>query len=69
MLKYLLNKKYIVLISEWAPIKEYGRTHKWLRIVRYPCKPLSKNAWGNFIAFDTNEYSHEMVLKFLDTFK
>lgn len=44
---------YFALVSEWAPIKEYGREgvssepHTWLQCVPYPLDHIP--AWGNLI--------------------
>jgi FkbM family methyltransferase len=40
---------YAVLVSEWRPIEEYGRTHSWRRLLAYPCE-IAPEAWGNLIA-------------------
>ena len=68
MYNYLLSKNYIVLMSEWDPIEEYGKTHKWNRLVKCPAETLSKNSWGNFIAFDANEYNDAILSDFIKTF-
>lgn len=41
---------YTILVSEWAPIVQYGQAHTWRRFVRYPTALLDDAAWGNFIA-------------------
>jgi len=46
---YLLSKGYKVILSEWYPIVEYGKKHKWNQLQSYPCD-IDDKAWGNFIA-------------------
>ena len=46
---YLLSKGYKVILSEWYPIVEYGKKHKWNQLQSYPCD-IEDKAWGNFIA-------------------
>ena len=47
---FLLGQGYAVLMSEWHPIVEYGRTHTWRRVVEYPSLLMDDAGWGNFIA-------------------
>jgi len=49
--KYLQDKGYEVLVSEWHPIRQYGIAHDWRKLARYPCQVASPDAWGNLIAF------------------
>ena len=46
----MVEKGYKVLISEWYPIVEYGRRHKWKRFVIDPKKVTDELAWGNIVA-------------------
>lgn len=48
---FLVERGYHVLVSEWWPIAEYGRRHRWRRLARYPVE-LGEQAWGNLIATD-----------------
>ena len=50
MIQYLEEKEYSVLISEWHPILEYGRTHKWNRFTWDHELITNDRAWGNIIA-------------------
>lgn len=50
MVKFLSDKGYYVLISEWKPIVEYGMSHNWLRFVEDPELVTDPNSWGNLIA-------------------
>lgn len=50
MIQYLEEKGYSVLISEWHPIIEYGRTHKWYRFTWDRESITNDRAWGNIIA-------------------
>ncbi len=51
--KYMAERGYVTFVSEWAPIKEYGREgiagepHTWLQCVPYPLD--HEPAWGNLI--------------------
>lgn len=49
--EFLTGKGYAVYVSEWYPITEYGQRHSWRRLVKYPCKLLDPNGWGNLLAF------------------
>jgi FkbM family methyltransferase len=50
---YMKERGYSALVSEWAPIKEYGREgvpgepHTWLQCLPYPLD--HEPAWGNLI--------------------
>lgn len=48
--RYLTERGYHVLVSEWSPIVAYGGRHTWVAFKRYPCDLGSDRAWGNFIA-------------------
>lgn len=53
VVKYMQQFDYVAYVSEWAPIKEYGREgiksdpHTWLQCVQYPLD--HEPAWGNLI--------------------
>jgi FkbM family methyltransferase len=47
---FLVGLEYLILVSEWEPIVEYGRNHRWRRFVQYPAALLDAAAWGNLIA-------------------
>ena len=49
MLNYLYENGYKVIISEWYPIQQYGKGHKWKQFLYFPDLP-DENSWGNFIA-------------------
>src|SRR3546814_13665359 len=51
MARFLLEKCYRVLVSEWHPIIRYGVRHDWRRLVAYPCELSDEVAWGNILAF------------------
>jgi len=55
MAKFLVDKGYRLVVSEWYPVVEYGKLHRWRRFASYPCKPADKNAWGNIIAAGDDE--------------
>jgi FkbM family methyltransferase len=49
LISYLQEVGYRVLISEWEPIVEYGRRHRWRRFAKADT-PLAEKAWGNLLA-------------------
>jgi FkbM family methyltransferase len=51
MARYLTERGYKVLVSEWHPVIRYGIKHDWHRLVPYPCDLHDPNAWGNLMAF------------------
>lgn len=57
---YLLELGYGVFVSEWWPVVEYGRRHRWRALRRYPSELEDPAAWGNFIAVE--EQLTEVVL-------
>jgi hypothetical protein len=52
---FLLDHAYLVLVSEWDPIVEYGLRHRWRRYVTYPATLADRAAWGNLIAVQDPE--------------
>lgn len=57
---YLVDHGYRLVISEWEPVEEYGRHHRWKRFCLYPAE-LSRDAWGNVIAFAREEDYHAFL--------
>ncbi|MFO8166210.1 MAG: FkbM family methyltransferase [Desulfatiglandales bacterium] len=56
--KYLADRNYQMVISEWYPIHRYGRRHRWRRFTTYPCQLKDPQAWGNIIAaYDPDLYN------------
>jgi FkbM family methyltransferase len=49
--RFLQAQGYVVVVSEWEPIKEYGSRHKWRRFDRYPVE-LAGDSWGNLIGIE-----------------
>lgn len=56
---YLLAKGYIVFVSEWHPVVEYGGKHHWNKMKLFPCELDDPNACGNFICFNKDTYKKE----------
>jgi FkbM family methyltransferase len=50
--EFLVGLGYVVLTSEWHPVVEYGRQHRWRSIRRYPAALADPSAWGNLIAVE-----------------
>jgi hypothetical protein len=46
----LVQNGYKIIVSEWHPIEEYGRTHRWRRFITDPKKVVGDRVWGNIIA-------------------
>jgi FkbM family methyltransferase len=51
---YLLQLGYSVFVSEWWPVVEYGRRHRWRALRRYPSELENPAAWGNFIGVEAD---------------
>ena len=51
MADFLVERGYIVYLSEWHPIVRYGVRHQWRQLLRYPAPLGSADAWGNIVAF------------------
>jgi FkbM family methyltransferase len=66
---YLVEKEYIVLVSEWHPIIRYGIKHDWRTLMRYPCNLSNNNGWGNLIAFKEEETANLFVDKLAQSIK
>ena len=50
--RLLVGQGYVVLVSEWYPIVEYGMSHHWRALRRFPEPLASPQAWGNLIAVE-----------------
>lgn len=50
--RYLVERGYEVLLSEWFPVVRYGAHHRWRSLRRYPAELQDLHAWGNLIAVD-----------------
>jgi len=57
----LQSQDYKVLISEWHPIEEYGKVHRWNRFVADPSLVKGERVWGNVIAVMSKDWP--MLLK------
>ena len=49
---YMVQRGYAVFVSEWFPVVEYGRRHRWRSLRAYPSELEDPAAWGNFIAVE-----------------
>lgn len=47
--RFLQEKGYSILVSEWYPIVRYGGNHRWRRFGIYPCDLVDNRGWGNII--------------------
>jgi hypothetical protein len=50
MAEFLVARGYAVFTSEWYPVLEYGRQHRWRSVQPYPVELQDSGAWGNLIA-------------------
>jgi FkbM family methyltransferase len=51
LIMFLREQEYIITISEWYPIIEYGSKHRWKRFLQTEnVELLDSNSWGNLIA-------------------
>jgi FkbM family methyltransferase len=65
MIQYMEGKGYFVLVSEWAPIVEYGGEHKWRKYTT-DIKDTDPNSWGNLIAFENQRDYNRFVSRFIE---
>ena len=56
MLSYLEKYNYKIIISEWYPIRRYGKKHEWKQFLYPPDLPDEKS-WGNLLAIQLPHYS------------
>ena len=61
LIKFLIDKGYNVIISEWNPIEQYGKNHIWNRISIYNNEYGGEKVWGNIIAL--KESAYDMFIK------
>lgn len=54
--RFLQERGYVVLVSEWYPIRVYGGPHRWRRLARWPMKLAAEGAVGNLIAVSRAEH-------------
>lgn len=47
---FLVSKGYLLFISEWHPIEQYGARHVFKRFVPYDSRHLVSDSWGNLLA-------------------
>lgn len=52
MADFMVRLGYVVLVSEWYPVVEYGRHHQWRSVRRYPTALADKRGWGNLICIE-----------------
>lgn len=54
--EFLTERGYQVLISEWHPIVEYGRRHRFKGLTAEPRAVRDPAAWGNVIAVKARDW-------------
>lgn len=62
IVKFLEQLDYKVVISEWFPIVEYGKSHKWKRFTFNYEEVKNELAWGNIIAVKSENIDKLMSL-------
>lgn len=55
MIDFLKNVGYEVIVCEWEPIEEYGKSHRFRRAIQYPCD-IDGDSWGNLIAYKKPDF-------------
>jgi FkbM family methyltransferase len=48
--EFLVDRGFAVEVSEWYPVVEYGRPHRWRSVRPFPVELADAAAWGNLIA-------------------
>jgi len=61
ILNYLNKNKYYYSISEWFPIVEYGKKHKWRRILNINERNYDPLSWGNIIASKDKDLLNKLI--------
>ncbi|MCB0520984.1 MAG: FkbM family methyltransferase [Lewinellaceae bacterium] len=54
----LTDNGYKILISEWHPLEDYGRGHKWRRFTTDPERANTEKSWGNILAVKEDDWAH-----------
>ncbi len=49
--QFLVAQNYVVYVSEWHPIRQYGVRHDWHCLAKYPYRLQDGKSWGNLLAF------------------
>ena len=65
IVEFLVSKGYLVVISEWHPVIEYGSEHRWRAMFPWNTRAIHPEAWGNVLA--VRDYDDEaQILEFGD---
>jgi FkbM family methyltransferase len=59
--RFLQQKGYRLVVSEWYPIRKYGGLHDWRRFAAYPCDLKEGRAWGNIMAARTDDLFNSLM--------
>ncbi|MFH0908145.1 MAG: FkbM family methyltransferase [bacterium] len=59
--RYLTDRGYSVLVSEWYPIEKYGEWPRWRKFQTYPCRLTDVHACGNLIACKDGELFSQLL--------
>jgi FkbM family methyltransferase len=58
----LVQNGYKIIVSEWHPIEEYGRAHRWRRFISDPTKVVGDRVWGNIIAVEPKDWEQLVAI-------
>jgi FkbM family methyltransferase len=62
VVQFLTGLGYWTVISEWHPIEQYGRAHRWKKFTRrYEC--VDQASWGNIIALRDPKMARDLAKK------
>lgn len=67
--KFLMDKGYVVYVSEWHPVIRYGIRHDWKLLNQYPYNLSNPKGWGNLIAFRDGIKSEDIIKAIEKTIK
>lgn len=55
---------YIVIVSEWCPVVQYGGDHRWRRAFKAKESEIPSESWGNLIAVSSGEQAQALLRSF-----
>lgn len=61
LIRFLRDRGYVVLVSEWHPVVRYGVSHDFRSIRRWDGSEFAPDVWGNVVAFRSAEDADEFV--------
>ena len=58
LVSFLEKLDYKVIISEWFPVVQYGKRHKWKAFSLNAKEVINESAWGNIIAVKKENFEN-----------